>query len=114
MHQIEAAGISTLCMGAALDIMKAVNPPRGVFVDYPLGHTAGKPNQPELQREILMAALEAFNALTEPDSLQCSRFSGTRKMPGRNPSSRVTSAWNGGIRRNIKTRKTGAGQSPER
>jgi hypothetical protein len=61
-------------MGAALDIMKAVNPPRGAFLDYPLGHTAGKPNQPELQREILMAALEAFNALTEPGLIKMLPF----------------------------------------
>jgi hypothetical protein len=61
-------------MGAALDIMKAVNPPRGAFLDYPLGHGAGKPNQPELQREILMAALEAFNSLTEPGLIKMLPF----------------------------------------
>ncbi len=53
-------------MGSALDIMKAVNPPRGAFLDFPLGHTAGKPNQPKLQQEILMAALDAFNTLAKP------------------------------------------------
>jgi len=69
-RQVEAAGISTLCMGSAYDIMRAVNPPRGAFLDFPLGHTAGKPDQPELQRQILIEALEAFNSLTEPGSIK--------------------------------------------
>ena len=60
----EAAGISTLCMTSALDITQAVNPPRAAFLDYPLGHTTGKPHQPALQREILLAALAGFNDLT--------------------------------------------------
>ena len=65
----EAAGISTLCMGSALDILKAGNPPRAAFLDYPLGHTTGKPHQPELQREILVQALDGFNSMTAPGSI---------------------------------------------
>ena len=30
----EAAGIPTLSMGSALDIMQAVNPPRAAFLDF--------------------------------------------------------------------------------
>jgi len=37
----------------------AFKPPRTVFLDFPLGCPAGKPNEPELQRNILRAALEA-------------------------------------------------------
>jgi D-proline reductase (dithiol) PrdB len=37
----------------------AFKPPRTVFLDFPLGCSAGKPNEPELQRNILRAALEA-------------------------------------------------------
>lgn len=66
----EAAGIPTLCMTSALDITKAVNPPRAAFLDYLLGHTTGKPHQPELQREILIQALEAFTSLTTPGSIK--------------------------------------------
>ena len=40
--------------------------PRAVFVDYPLGHTTGKPNQPALQRSLLLDALQAFETLEEP------------------------------------------------
>jgi hypothetical protein len=65
----EAAGISTLCMSSALDITKSVNPPRGVFLDYPLGHTAGPPNRPDIQRQILMAAMDVFSRVTKPGTI---------------------------------------------
>ena len=70
----EAAGISTLCMSSAFDITKAVQPPRAAFLDYPLGHTTGKPHEPELQREILIQALEGFTSLTTPGSIKMLPF----------------------------------------
>ena len=66
----EAAGIPTLCMTSALDITRAVNPPRAAFLDFPLGHTTGKPNEPELQREILVGALSSFGTMTAPGSVK--------------------------------------------
>lgn len=70
----EAVGITTLSMTSALDITQAVNPPRAAFLDYPLGHTTGKPHEPELQREILIEALEAFTSLTIPGSVKILPF----------------------------------------
>ena len=61
-------------MSSALDIIKAAKPPRAAFLDYPLGHTTGKPNQPELQREILVQALEGFTSLTVPGSIKMLPF----------------------------------------
>ena len=66
----EAAGIATLCMTSALDITQAVNPPRAAFLDFPLGHTTGKPHQPALQRAIMVEALDAFTALTTPGAIK--------------------------------------------
>ena len=66
----EAAGIPTLCMGSALDILQSVYPPRAAFLDYLLGHTTGKPLEPELQRAILLEALEAFSSFTEPGQIK--------------------------------------------
>jgi hypothetical protein len=65
-REIEAQGIPTLCLTSALSITRSVNPPRAAFLDFPLGHTAGKPGQPELQDAILEAALGAFEALDAP------------------------------------------------
>ena len=70
----EAVGISTLCMTSALDITQAVNPPRAAFLDYPLGHTTGKPYQPALQRQILLEALAGFSDLTVPGSVKALPF----------------------------------------
>ena len=65
-REIEARGIPTLSMTSALSITRSLNPPRAAFVDYPLGHTTGKPNQPALQRSLLLDALQAFETLEEP------------------------------------------------
>ncbi len=61
-------------MTSALDITKAVWPPRAAFLDYPLGHTTGKPHEPALQRDIMLQALSAFTALTVPGSVHCLPF----------------------------------------
>jgi hypothetical protein len=61
-------------MTSALDITEAVNPPRAAFLDYPLGHTTGKPHQPALQREILLEALAGFDDLTAPGSVKMLPF----------------------------------------
>jgi hypothetical protein len=60
VREVEAAGIPTLCMTSAYDITQAVNPPRAVFLNYPLGHQTGKPNDSEGQRAIIRDALGAF------------------------------------------------------
>ena len=70
----ETQGMSTLCMSSALDITKAVNPPRAVFLDFPLGHTTGKPHDPDLQRAILVEALDAFTSLNKPGSVKILPF----------------------------------------
>jgi hypothetical protein len=66
---VEEAGIPTLTMTSALDITQAVKPPRAVFVNFPLGHQTGKPNQPELQRQIVRDALAAFETVTQPGQI---------------------------------------------
>ena len=66
---MEAHGIPTLYLGSARDIMARVKPPRGVFLDYPLGRCAGKPNDADDQRKILRAFLAAFEEFSEPGSI---------------------------------------------
>jgi hypothetical protein len=66
---VEEAGIPTLCMTSALDITQAVKPPRAVFLNFPLGHQTGKPNQPELQRQIVKDAMRAFETITVPGTI---------------------------------------------
>jgi hypothetical protein len=56
-------------MTSALDITQAVNPPRAVFVNFPLGHQTGKPHQPDLQRQIVRDALHAFETIARPGAI---------------------------------------------
>jgi D-proline reductase (dithiol) PrdB len=66
---IEQSGIPTLSLSSARSITAAVNPPRAVYLDYPLGHTAGKPNAPEEQLAILRHALDAFTKIKRPGEI---------------------------------------------
>lgn len=68
-REIEGQGIPTLCLSSALSITRSVNPPRTLFVDFPLGHTAGKPHDAALQDGIMAAALSAFESMETPGSL---------------------------------------------
>ncbi len=57
-------------MASALDIIEAGRPPRAVFLDYPLGHTAGRPFDRDDQRAILRDALAAFEAIETPGAIE--------------------------------------------
>ena len=59
-----------MCLASALDIIEAGRPPRATFVDYPLGHTAGKPFDERDQLGILRATLRGFETLTTPGDIQ--------------------------------------------
>lgn len=65
----------TLCVTSARDITGAVNPPRAAFLDFPLGHTTGKPHEPDLQQRILVEALSSFETMTAPGSMKDLPFS---------------------------------------
>lgn len=53
-------------MSSAFSITQAVNPPRAVYLDYPLGHTAGKLDRDD-QRSVMRATLRAFER-AQPDT----------------------------------------------
>ena len=52
-----------MSLTSALSITQSVRPPRSAFLDFPLGHTAGKPNDREGQLRILRRALGALGSL---------------------------------------------------
>ena len=57
-------------MSSAYSITAAVSPPRAVYLDFPLGHTAGKPHDTGLQRSILRDTLDALVAIDEPGTIR--------------------------------------------
>ena len=54
---IEQAGIPTVSITSLLEVTRKVRPPRALFVDTPLGYPLGKPDNPDLQIQIIEAAL---------------------------------------------------------
>jgi len=63
---IEESGTPTMVMGSAFDILSAAWPPRTAFVNYPLGHQAGRPFDPEDQLQQVGDALKGLEQHTAP------------------------------------------------
>lgn len=63
---LEAAGISTVVMGCARDIVEHAGVPRFLFSDFPLGNAAGKPHDAASQRDTLERALALLESAKEP------------------------------------------------
>ena len=63
---LEAAGIPTVVMGAALDIVEHCGVPRFLFSDLPLGNAAGLPHDTASQDQTLELALGLFETATGP------------------------------------------------
>ena len=63
---LEANGIPTVVIGAARDIVEHCGVPRFLFSDFPLGNSAGRPNDPESQALTLELALRVLEAAPAP------------------------------------------------
>jgi D-proline reductase (dithiol) PrdB len=68
---LEAAGIPTMTLAVAQDVVESTRPPRAVFYKGELGSVAGLPNWPEHQRRVLDEALRLIEPMDQP---------GTRKL----------------------------------
>ena len=69
-REVEARGIATVSLSSALSITASANPPRGVFTDYPLGRTAGKPGDATSQETIVRAAIEQLASAERPGEIR--------------------------------------------
>jgi hypothetical protein len=63
---LEGSGISTVVMGCAKDIVEYAGVPRFLFSDFPLGNSAGRPNDPESQAQTLELALRLLETAPAP------------------------------------------------
>jgi D-proline reductase (dithiol) PrdB len=63
---LEDAGVATVVMGSAKDIVEHVGVPRFLFSDFPLGNSAGRPNDPDAQRVTLELALALLERAPGP------------------------------------------------
>jgi hypothetical protein len=65
-RELERAGIATVIMGCARDVVEHAGVPRFLFSDFPLGNGAGKPHDPPGQRQTLTLALDLLAQAQEP------------------------------------------------
>ncbi|MEZ5235491.1 MAG: hypothetical protein R2749_22735 [Acidimicrobiales bacterium] len=65
-RHLEAAGIPTVILGAAKDIVETAGVPRFAFSDVPLGNSAGRPFDVASQRTALECALRLLEVAPGP------------------------------------------------
>ncbi len=65
-RRLEEAGITTVVIGSARDIVEEAGVPRFLFVDFPLGNPCGKPGDREMQRSIVSMALDIASSAVAP------------------------------------------------
>lgn len=54
---LERAGITTVSVSLLREVASVINPPRTLFVPFPMGFPLGEPNNAELQQRVIAAAL---------------------------------------------------------
>jgi hypothetical protein len=65
-RHLEANGIPTVIMGCARDIVEQAGVPRFLFSDFPLGNSAGRPNDPDSQAFTMALALDVLESAPGP------------------------------------------------
>ncbi|MCC6433515.1 MAG: hypothetical protein IT196_00650 [Acidimicrobiales bacterium] len=65
-RHLEAAGIPTVIVGSARDIVEQAGVARFLFVDFPLGNPMGKPYETGQQRHIVEQALTLLERAWAP------------------------------------------------
>ena len=61
-HVLEENGLATVALGIIEDQIRSTAPPRGLFVDFPLGRPLGKPNDAAFQQGVIDRALSLLDA----------------------------------------------------
>lgn len=67
-RHLEANGIATVVMGCARDIVESAGVARFYWSDFPLGNSAGKPNDIVSQTDTVRGALRLFDEATTPQT----------------------------------------------
>jgi ketosteroid isomerase-like protein len=63
---LETAGVTTIMLAVARDVVEMVRPPRAVYYNGETGSVAGRPLWPEHQRRILDETLRLLESLDQP------------------------------------------------
>ncbi len=61
-HVFEAAGLATIVLASMKEVAEKMTPPRTLYCEFPLGRPLGRPDDVELQRDVLITALGLLDA----------------------------------------------------
>lgn len=64
-HVFEAAGLSTVVLASMKEVAERMHPPRTLYCEFPLGRPLGRPDDRELQRDVLERAFALLDS-SEP------------------------------------------------
>jgi antitoxin component of MazEF toxin-antitoxin module len=65
-REIEKAGVSTVSISLVREFTAKVRPPRALWVPFPFGRPFGGPDNPAVQRRVILAALALLQRPTGP------------------------------------------------
>ena len=65
-HVFEAAGLSTVVLASMKEVVERMAPPRALYCEFPLGRPLGRPDDVELQRDVLERALALLDSPESP------------------------------------------------
>lgn len=68
-REAERRGIPSVSLTSALSITRSAGAPRAVFLDFPLGRTAGRAADPAMQRRVALTALDLLRDAEQPGAL---------------------------------------------
>jgi hypothetical protein len=68
-RELEAAGLSTICLTPVPDLTASLSVPRIAAIEYPLGRTLGEPCDAEGQMAVLEATLQALETIQTPGEI---------------------------------------------
>ena len=66
---MEQRGIPTVSLTSALSITQSAGAPRALFLDFPLGRTAGRAFDTAMQRDVACRALDLVRDATAPGTV---------------------------------------------
>ena len=65
-HVFEAAGLSSVVLASMKEVAERMAVPRTLYCEFPLGRPLGRPDDPELQRDVIRRALSLLEAAEGP------------------------------------------------
>ena len=68
-REAERRGIPSISLSSARSITASANPPRALYLDFPLGRTAGRAGDVEMQRDIMRRALTVLAEASGPGEI---------------------------------------------